>query len=105
ATNFEFAGFGKEIPEQLARFLNAQSMQIKTAFERNLAGLEFAHLAFLHAVASPVELVLGRHVDHELIGQAVDTGFAVAERGVGAAEIGRASCRERGWTWGGGGAG
>ncbi|MNE45725.1 hypothetical protein D3C80_1400240 [compost metagenome] len=49
-------------------------MQVETALEGDLPGLELAHLAFLHAVARPVQFVLGTDVDDEQVGQAVHRG-------------------------------
>ncbi|MCY1375046.1 hypothetical protein D9M69_624270 [compost metagenome] len=49
-------------------------MQVEAAFERNLPDLELAHLAFLHAIAGPHQLVFRADVDDELIGQPVDGG-------------------------------
>ncbi|GLK61597.1 hypothetical protein GCM10017624_37610 [Azotobacter vinelandii] len=47
-------------------------MQIQTALEGDLPGPEFAHLALLDAITRPMEVVLGSHIDDELIGQTVD---------------------------------
>src|SRR5690606_1377125 len=85
AANLELAGLRKEVPKLFARFFDRHAMQIKAAFEPNLACLELAHLSFLDAIADPVECIVCRYVDHELVGQGIDTRFAVADRGVGAA--------------------
>ncbi|MNE65884.1 hypothetical protein D3C80_1614040 [compost metagenome] len=65
--DFEPGGFGEEVPEGFAGFLDGHPMQVEAAFESDLTLLELAHLAFLHAIAGPVELVFRADVDHELV--------------------------------------
>ncbi|MNG91015.1 hypothetical protein D3C79_499220 [compost metagenome] len=56
-------------------------MQVEAALEGDLAELELADLAFLHAIAPPHQFVFGADVDDELIGHAVDHQRLVAAHG------------------------
>ncbi|MNP51388.1 hypothetical protein D3C76_1457020 [compost metagenome] len=57
-------------------------MQVEAAVESDLTLLELAHLAFLHAITRPGQLVLGTHIDDELVGQAIDLDAGHAQGGV-----------------------
>lgn len=87
AADFEFGRFGEKRPEGFAGFFYAHAVQVEAAFERDLPDLELAHLAFLHAVTGPHQLVFGADVNHELIGQAVNGG-GVGAHGGGLAQLG-----------------
>src|SRR5690606_14050023 len=79
AANFQPGGFGEKLPQRIARLFDAHAVQVEAAIEGNLAELELAHLAFLHAVCGPVQGILGTDVDDELIGQAIHLDFALAD--------------------------
>ena len=87
AADFEFGRFGEKGPESFPGLLYVHAVQVEAAFERDLADLELAHLAFLHPVACPHQLVFGADVDHELIGQAIHGG-GVGAHGGGLAQLG-----------------
>ncbi|MNN57318.1 hypothetical protein D3C81_1723020 [compost metagenome] len=82
AAHLEARRLGEKLPEGGARRLHVHAVQVEAALEGDLPGLELAHLAFLHAVAHPVQLVLGADVDDEQVGQPVDRGGLLAEQRV-----------------------
>lgn len=67
AAYFEPGGFAQKLPQGFASLFDGHAVQVKAAFKADLPQFELAHLAFLHAIARPAQLIFGSHINHKLV--------------------------------------